>query len=232
MPFVKLNIIPQHEDHPLPSVWCINHTSMLDVFMLLAADSELRGDNRRPIKFIYWKGLESNPITKLLFQMSGFIPVEMADNRNGEPNEYDISSFKSLLQELKKAFSDGFDIGLFPEGQPNPTTEAGLQPVYPGAYTLSKMSKRPIRMVGLHGIHKIWHPEDSLLEMKVSGEEVTVCAYPSFKHEFESGEEFVETFKAIVGSFGATGKILSEEDMNDWLDGRAWNKIIEQKMEI
>ena len=36
-----------------PAVWVCNHTSMLDVFILLAADLRLRGPNKRPIKVVY-----------------------------------------------------------------------------------------------------------------------------------------------------------------------------------
>lgn len=38
---------------PQPSVWVCNHTSALDVFILLAKDKELRGKGKRPIKIVY-----------------------------------------------------------------------------------------------------------------------------------------------------------------------------------
>ena len=38
---------------PQPAVWVCNHTSMLDVFVLLATDLQLRGKNKRPIKIVY-----------------------------------------------------------------------------------------------------------------------------------------------------------------------------------
>jgi hypothetical protein len=50
---------------------------------------------------LQWKQLEDNPVTKLLFRQCGFIPVQMADNGNGNENEYDISSFRTLLKETK-----------------------------------------------------------------------------------------------------------------------------------
>jgi len=89
---------------------------MLDVFLLLAADRQARGNTRRRIKIVYWKQLESNPVTKLLFRQAGFIPVQMAANEHGEENDYDRSSFKKLLKDAKQAFADGFDIGILPEG--------------------------------------------------------------------------------------------------------------------
>ena len=111
IPFANLSIFPYLEDDPEPSVWVANHTSMLDIFVLLATDKKLRGKNRRPIKIVYWKGLEDNPITKLLFTQCGMIPVDMAANGNGNANEYDKGSFKRLLKDMKAAFADGFDIG-------------------------------------------------------------------------------------------------------------------------
>ena len=120
---------------------------MLDTFVFLATDEELRGKNRRPIKSIYWKGLEANPICKILFNMAGFIPVDMEDNGNGNPNVYNLASFKKMLKGTKQAIEDGFDILILPEGQLNPTPENGLQPILPGAYALAKGSKRPIQMV-------------------------------------------------------------------------------------
>jgi 1-acyl-sn-glycerol-3-phosphate acyltransferase len=41
------------DDLPQPTVWVCNHSSMLDVFILLAHDLKLRGKKKRPIKIIY-----------------------------------------------------------------------------------------------------------------------------------------------------------------------------------
>ncbi|KAL9179131.1 hypothetical protein ACHAXT_000173 [Thalassiosira profunda] len=62
--------------------------------------------NRRPLKTIYWKGLDANPICKILFGMAGFISIDMADNGNGNPNEYNRSSFKQMLNETRKAIDE------------------------------------------------------------------------------------------------------------------------------
>ena len=94
---------------PEPSIWVCNHTSMLDIFVLLGIDKKLRGTNTRPIKIIYWKDLEKNLVTRLLFRMSGFIAVEMEDNGNGNANAYKKSSFKALLKSIKQAFEEGFE---------------------------------------------------------------------------------------------------------------------------
>jgi hypothetical protein len=56
MPFLQINVESDAVDctkEPEPSIWVCNHTSMLDTFILLAADKQLRGPNKRPIKVIY-----------------------------------------------------------------------------------------------------------------------------------------------------------------------------------
>ena len=218
IPFANIKVVKsgaQDDSKPEPTIWVCNHTSMLDIFFLLATDKKLRGKNKRPIKIIYWKDLEKNPVTKLLFTMSGFIPVEMEDNGNGNVNEYKKSTFKTLLKNIKQAFEDGFDIGILPEGQLNPTPEKGLQPVFGGAFTLAKMSKRPIKMMAIHGLHNLWHGDEKI-GMTVTGRRVTMRNY-NFGGKFANNDEFVNAFKNIVGHFGATGK-----------DHPAWKDILKR----
>jgi len=206
IPFAKVQVLRDDDSKALadvPAIWVCNHTSMLDIFVLLATDKKLRGKNKRPMKIIYWKELEKNFVTGLLFKMCGFFSVEMEDNGNGKANQYKKSSFKKLLKGIKEAFEEGFDIGILPEGQLNPSPENGLQPVFPGAFTLAKISKRPIRMMGLHGLHKLWHGDEKI-GMTVTGREVKVRAYP-FGRKFENADEFVESFQSVVGHFGAKG---------------------------
>lgn len=169
---------------------------MLDTFVFLATDEELRGKNRRPIKTIYWKGLESNPICKILFSMAGFISVDMADNGNGNPNEYNRTSFKQMMKDTQRAIDEGFDILILPEGQLNPTPEKCLQPILPGAYALAKSSKRPIQMVALHGCHNLWHADESI-GMKPVAKDVKIKAYPPTLRSFQSADDFKEAFTAV-----------------------------------
>ena len=55
IPFCKVTChsTPEKEIDPQPSVWVCNHTSALDIFILLARDFEMRGNKKRPIKIIY-----------------------------------------------------------------------------------------------------------------------------------------------------------------------------------
>jgi 1-acyl-sn-glycerol-3-phosphate acyltransferase len=221
-PFCSVETIGTHDDNPQPAIWVCNHTSMLDVFLLMAADRKLRGRKRRPIKIVYWKNLEDNPVTKLMFRQAGFIPVAMAPNKPGEDNEYDKASFKLLLKDVKRAFEEDFDVALLPEGQLNPTPELGLQPIFGGAYTLAKMSRRPIYMMALYGIHKLWHPDEEI-GMTVTSRHVKIRTYPNGRN-YSSAEEFKTTFEKVVGKFGATGRDLPDKELNAWLNGDVSNQ--------
>jgi len=223
---VKCYSSPEKEINPQPCVWVCNHTSALDIFILLAKDKKLRGKNRRPIKIVYWKGLEDNPITKLLFTQCGFIPVQMAANSAGEDNKYDMKSFKTLLRMSKQAFKEGSDIGILPEGQLNPHPEEKLLPCFPGAFTLAKMSKRPVRFMALHGTHRLWHARDDI-GMTVTGRDVALRVYPGEGRKLKSAEEFLATFEAVVGKFATTGEDLNDDELNAWLDGSKWKEKYE-----
>ena len=213
VPFCRLTMYPHHQPNPVESVWVCNHSSLLDVFIMLAADRQLRGRTRRPIKIVYWKQLEKNPICNLLFKQAGFIPVQMAANGHGENNDYDKASFKKLLKDSKQAFEDGFDIGLLPEGQLNPTPEKGLLPVFSGAFTLARMSRRPIQMISLSGVHDLWHP---LHGMHCIGRHIKLRTFP-YMFRFTKSSDFVDTFKAFVGHFAMYGQDLSEEEQDSFV---------------
>ena len=166
------------------------------------------------LSIFQWKGLDSNPICKLVFSMAGFIPIDMAANGSGNPNEYNKSSFKNMLKETKQAISEGFDIFILPEGQLNPTPEAGLNPVFGSPFAIAKSSKRPIEMIGLFGCHHLWTADQ---DINVVGRDVKVTVFPPCEREFESAEEFIDAFNAVVGTFGASGQELSSEELDRWL---------------
>lgn len=201
IPFCRIDILPSDTTTTIePAIWVCNHTSMLDVFILLIVDRRLRGTKRRPIKIIYWKNLEDNPVTKLLFRTAGFIPVDMAANAPGQDNEYDVKSFKQLLKDSKQAMADGFDLGILPEGQLNPHPEQGVLPIFTGAFTLAKFSKRKIGMISLYNVDKLW---GAIRGMKVLDRHVKVCAYKT--KSYDSADAFTQDFTNQVGRFGQFG---------------------------
>lgn len=228
-PFASKRVVVDADDeqmkNPEPSIWVCNHISMLDLFFVLALDKDMRGKNRRPIKILYWKGLEANPVTKVLCRMCGFIPVDMSDNGNGNANAYDPKSFKAMLKSTKAAIGEGFDIGILPEGQPNPTPEKGMQPIFSGAFTLARMSRRPIHMMSLYGLHRMWHPDGS---MDCFSRDMAVRVYPKGRI-YKDSEEFTSTFEAVAGQFGATGKDLPEKELEMWLDGSMWQTELSRR---
>lgn len=145
----------------------------------------------------------------------------MKANAAGEDNDYDIKSFKNLLKLTKQAFEEGFDVGILPEGQLNPHPTESLLPCFPGAYTLAKMSRRPIQMIALHGTHQLWHAREDI-GMTVTGRDITVRAYPGGGRRYESSDEFLVTFQTVVGSFATTGTDLEVVELQAWLDGSKW----------
>mmetsp|Transcript_6378 Transcript_6378/g.10097 ORF Transcript_6378/g.10097 Transcript_6378/m.10097 type:complete len:260 (+) Transcript_6378:182-961(+) len=228
-PFASKRVVVNSDDeqlkNPEPSIWVCNHISMLDLFFVLALDNRIRGKNRRPLKILYWKGLEANPVTGLLCKMCGFIPVDMAANGNGNENEYDPKSFKQMLKSTKAAIEEGFDIAILPEGQPNPSPEQGLQPIYSGAFTLARMSRRPIKMMALYGLHRLWHPN---VGMECVSRDMAVRVYPGGR-VFKEAEEFTSTFEAVAGHFGAHGCDMPHEELNMWLDGSMWQTELSRR---
>lgn len=228
-PFASKRVVVNSDDeqlkNPEPSIWVCNHISMLDLFFVLALDNKIRGKNRRPLKILYWKGLEANPVTGLLCKMCGFIPVDMAANGNGNENEYDPKSFKQMLKSTKAAIEEGFDIAILPEGQPNPTPEQGLQPIYSGAFTLARMSRRPIKMMALYGLHRMWHPN---VGMECASRDMAVRVYPGGR-VFKDAEEFTSTFEAVAGHFGAHGCDMPDEELHMWLDGSMWQTELSRR---
>lgn len=230
-PFASKRVVVDADDeqlkNPEPSIWVCNHISMLDLFFVLALDKRMRGKNRRPIKILYWKGLEDNPVTGLLCKMCGFIPVDMAANGNGNSNEYNPKSFKQMLKSTKAAIEEGFDIGILPEGQPNPTPEKGLQPIFSGAFTLARMSRRPIQIMSLYGLHRMWHPDDKI-GMSCTARDMAARVYPGGR-VYKDNEEFTSTFAAVAGHFGAHGSDMPEEELRMWLDGTMWQTELSRR---
>jgi len=94
-------------------------------------------------------------------------------------------------------------------GQLNPTPEQGLLPVFSGAFTMAKMSRRPVQMLSMKGAHDLWHPVHGMHCVK---RHVQLRVYP-YQFRFQSSPDFVKTFSDVVGHFAMHGTDLPEEDM-------------------
>ena len=53
IPFCRITCYPHVDADPEAAIWVCNHTSMLDVFILLSVDRRFRGRTKRHIKIIY-----------------------------------------------------------------------------------------------------------------------------------------------------------------------------------
>jgi hypothetical protein len=113
------------------------------------------------------------------------------------------------------AFTFLFPSYLHYQGQLNPNPEDGLLPIFHGAFSLAKMSHRPIRMVALHGAHRMWKADDNILFTEFTGREVSVHGYPP-EHDCDTKEEFETMFRAVAGHFGATGQDLTVDEWGKW----------------
>ncbi|GAX12024.1 hypothetical protein FisN_8Lh122 [Fistulifera solaris] len=220
IPFCKLQVqhygaIPTIDE---PRIWVCNHTSLLDVFLLLAAHSQLKMNGRR-MTIMYWKQLEDHLVTRIFFRQAGFIPVGMAANGHGTPNEYDKQSFKAMLVACKNALNSGCDLGILPEGQCNPTPENGLLEVFTGAFSMARKTT-PIQMIAMHGAHKVWHPIDGVVG---ETDKVSVMVYHPAR-VYKDPRDFTMTFSTVVGKYGASGKNVA--DLDDWLSGKAYEKVV------
>jgi 1-acyl-sn-glycerol-3-phosphate acyltransferase len=125
----------------------------------------------------------------------------------------------------EQAFEEGFDIAILPEGQLNPHPEEGLFPCFPGGFTLARMSKRPIQMMALHGTHKLWHAREDI-GMTVTGRDVSVRVYPGGGRRYQSGQEFLATFEAMVGEFVADIQTTKRTDAVVHIESFAVSLII------
>jgi hypothetical protein len=116
------------------------------------------------------------------------------------------------------------DIGILPEGQLNPYPEQGLRSCFSEVFTLAKFSKRPIHMMALNGCHKFWHPRVDI-GMTVTGTPIKARVYEGGRR-YSSSHEFLETFHAVVGYFGAKGRDMPEPELQQWLEGTEYQNRI------
>lgn len=105
--------------------------------------------------------------------------------------------------------------------------EKGLQPIFSGAFTLARMSRRPIQMMALYGLHRMWHPDDSI-GMNCVARDMAARVYPGGR-VYKDAEEFTTTFEAVVGHFGAHGEDLPESELKMWLDGSMWQTELSRR---
>lgn len=113
-----------------------NHTSMIDVFFILAA---LRREAIAMAMAELWK----SPLTRWLVEVLGQIPVVRGDSESG----------KRALESAENALADGALVGIFPEQKCVKPGETA--PYRPGVAVLSKRTDVPIIPVGLVNANKV-----------------------------------------------------------------------------
>ena len=82
-------------------------------------------------------------------------------------------------------------------------------------------------MSALHGLHKLWHPDENI-GMACTARDMAVRVYPHSR-VYNDAEEFISTFSAVVGHFGAHGKDLDETELQLWMDGSMWETELSRR---
>jgi 1-acyl-sn-glycerol-3-phosphate acyltransferase len=113
-----------------------NHTSMIDVFFILAA---LRREAIAMAMAELWK----SPFTRWLVEVLGQIPVVRGDSESG----------KEAMESAAHALEDGALVGIFPEGKC--VKPGDVAPYRPGVAVLAKDTGVPIIPVRLVNANKV-----------------------------------------------------------------------------
>lgn len=113
-----------------------NHTSMIDVFFILAA---IRREAIAMAMAELWK----SPFTRWLVEVLGQIPVVRGDSESG----------KRAMESAEHALEDGALVGIFPEGKCAKPGE--VIPYRPGVAVLAKDTGVPIIPVRLVNANEV-----------------------------------------------------------------------------
>lgn len=114
-----------------------NHTSMVDVFFVLAA---LHRETIAMAKAELWK----SPLSRWLVEVLGQIPVLRGDPESG----------KTAMEAAANALEDGACVGIFPEQKC--VLPGEVVPYRPGVAVLSKRTNVPIIPIRLVDVNKVW----------------------------------------------------------------------------
>jgi 1-acyl-sn-glycerol-3-phosphate acyltransferase len=113
-----------------------NHTSMIDVFFILAA---IRREAIAMAMAMLWK----SPLTRWLVEVLGQIPVVRGDSESG----------KQAMESAAHALEDGALVGIFPEGKC--VKPGDVAPYRPGVAVLAKDTGVPIIPVRLVNANEV-----------------------------------------------------------------------------
>jgi len=113
-----------------------NHTSMIDVFFILAA---IRREAIAMAMAELWK----SPLTRWLVEVLGQIPVVRGDSESG----------KEAMESAAHALEDGALVGIFPEGKC--VKPGDVTPYRPGVAVLAKDTGVPIIPVRLVNANEV-----------------------------------------------------------------------------
>jgi 1-acyl-sn-glycerol-3-phosphate acyltransferase len=156
-----------------------NHTSMIDVFFILAA---LRREAIAMAMAELWK----SPLTRWLVEVLGQIPVVRGDPESG----------KQAMDSAAHALEDGALVGIFPEGKcVKPGEVAACRP---GVAVLAKETGVPIIPVRLVNANEVLPPDKKFPSF---GHSVSVLfGEPIDPDEFASVPELLDEVRLRITS--------------------------------
>jgi 1-acyl-sn-glycerol-3-phosphate acyltransferase len=177
---VNADVVPQRG----AVILAANHTSMIDVFFILAA---LRREAIAMAMAELWK----SPFTRWLVEVLGQIPVVRGDSESG----------KKAMESASNALQDGALVGIFPEGKC--AKPGDVLPYKPGVAVLSKDTGVPIIPVRLVDANKVL-PLDK--KFPVFGHKVYVLfGEPIDPDDFGSVAELLDEVQTRITSLAVPG---------------------------
>jgi 1-acyl-sn-glycerol-3-phosphate acyltransferase len=138
---------------PAARVFVANHTSYLDIPLMLAAST---GD----FAFVTKRELLAWPIIARITRTGGHIPVDRDR----------ASSRGAVVARMVKTLRAGRDVLVFPEG--TFSFDEGLRPFHAGAFKAALAAGAPVVPVALAGVARVWSqharfPRPGLVEITI-----------------------------------------------------------------
>jgi 1-acyl-sn-glycerol-3-phosphate acyltransferase len=185
MATVKKRIInTSGEDFKKPSVIIANHTSHIDLALLL-----MQSPN---IIVLTTKWVWNNPVYALVIRYLNFYPV----NRG----------YEALIDKLRSKVEEGYSVLVFPEGTRSRDSE--IKRFHKGAFLLAEELKVDILPIIIHGAGDCMNKGENHLKRG----SVTLKIFPRVRHEDRShGNDYHKRTKSMLGFFRSEYRKMKED---------------------
>lgn len=180
----KKVINPEAEDFSKPSIIVANHSSHIDLAMLLMLSPR--------IIVLTTRWVWNNPVYALVIRYLDFYPV--------------TQGYEPLIAKLRRKVDEGYSILVFPEGTRSP--DSRIHRFHKGAFLLARELKLDILPLIVHGAGDCMNKGEN----HVRRGNVTIKIFPRFRYEDLSiGEDYHQRTKFILGFFRREYQKMREE---------------------